>query len=214
MLVASVVIIIKAPKCPSPEPKQWWQKSPVYEVYVKSFKDSNEDGNGDLQGVASKLDYLKGLGIGSVYLSNIFKWQVQGDDVTFLKEVDPTFGTMEDFDHLLDDIHAKDMKVIMDFFPYPNGPTLSDEAKLVDILQFWVDKGVDGFRVDLGNEVKEGQGFAETIDLLKKLRAVLDEASKDDPTEPRYQLLQQVLQRNLETKSQNFSYLTIFKKKI
>jgi len=189
MLVASVVIIIKAPKCPSPEPKQWWQKSPVYEVYVKSFKDSNEDGNGDLQGVASKLDYLKGLGIGSVYLSNIFKRPDQGDDVTYLKEVDPTFGTMEDFDSLLDDIHAKDMKVIMDFFPYPNGPTLSDEAKLVDILQFWVDKGVDGFRVDLGNEVKEGQGFAETIDLLKKLRAVLDEASKDDPTEPRIMMI-------------------------
>ena len=207
MLVASVVIIIKAPKCPSPEPKQWWQKSPVYEVYVKSFKDSNGDGNGDLQGVASKLDYLKGLGIGSVYLSNIYKWPVQGDPN--LKEVDPTFGTMEDFDNLLDDIHAKDMKVIMDFFPNES----TDEAKLVDILQFWVDKGVDGFRVDLGNEVKEGQGFAETIDLLKKLRAVLDEASKDDPTEPRYQLLQQVLQRNLETKSQNFSYLTIFKKK-
>ena len=212
MLVASVVIIIKAPKCPSPEPKQWWQKSPVYEVYVKSFKDSNEDGNGDLQGVASKLDYLKGLGIGSVYLSNIYRWPrfkiqgqvVQGDPN--LKEVDPTFGTMEDFDKLLDDIHAKDMKVIMDFFPNES----TDEAKLVDILQFWVDKGVDGFRVDLGNEVKEGQGFAETIDLLKKLRAVLDEASKDDPTEPRYQLLQQVLQRNLETKSQNFSYLTIF----
>ena len=212
MLVASVVIIIKAPKCPSPEPKQWWQKSPVYEVYVKSFKDSNGDGNGDLQGVASKLDYLKGLGIGSVYLSNIYRWPrfkiqgqvVQGDPN--LKEVDPTFGTMEDFDNLLDDIHAKDMKVIMDFFPNES----TDEAKLVDILQFWVDKGVDGFRVDLGNEVKEGQGFAETIDLLKKLRAVLDEASKDDPTEPRYQLLQQVLQRNLETKSQNFSYLTIF----
>merc|ERR1712062_190216 len=110
---------------------------------------------------------------------------VQGDPN--LKEVDPTFGTMEDFDNLLDDIHAKDMKVIMDFFP--NEPTLSDEAKLVDILQFWVDKGVDGFRVDLGNEVKEGQGFAETIDLLKKLRAVLDEASKDDPTEPRIMMI-------------------------
>ena len=50
MLAAAVVIIILAPKCPSPEPKQWWQKGPVYEVYVKSFKDSNNDGTGDLKG--------------------------------------------------------------------------------------------------------------------------------------------------------------------
>merc|ERR1712110_1059481 len=58
MLVASIVIIIMAPKCPPPAPKQWWQKAPIYEVYVKSFKDSNGDGVGDIKGVTSKVDYL------------------------------------------------------------------------------------------------------------------------------------------------------------
>ena len=200
MLVASVVIIIKAPKCPSPEPKQWWQKSPVYEVYVKSFKDSNGDGIGDLQGVESKLDYLKGLGVGSVYLSNIYKSPMQGggDDVAYHKEVDPNFGTMEDFDNLLENIHANDMKVIMDFIPnlYEHQPNLDlrNEAvvnKLIDILQFWVDKGVDGFRIDsvapfFDSEDPQNPGSVEAIDLLKMFRAVLDEASKDNPTEPRY----------------------------
>ena len=52
--------------------RKWWQKKPVYEVYVKSFKDSDSSGSGDLKGVTSKLDYLKNLGVGSVYLVSVF----------------------------------------------------------------------------------------------------------------------------------------------
>merc|ERR1712018_510897 len=93
MLVASVVIIIQAPKCPSPEPKQWWQKSPIYQVFVKSFKLSDGDGIGDLKGVESKIDYLKGLGVGSVSLSSIYKSPMQdgGYDVVNHKDVNPSF---------------------------------------------------------------------------------------------------------------------------
>merc|ERR1712121_474141 len=66
MLVASVVIIIYSPKCPSPEPKQWWQKSPLYKMDISTFKDSNNDNNGDLTGIKSKLDYLVQTGVGTV----------------------------------------------------------------------------------------------------------------------------------------------------
>ena len=170
MLVASVVIIIQAPKCPSPEPKQWWQKSPVYEVYVKSFKDSNGDGKGDLAGVASKVDYLKGLGVGSVYLADMLKSQSP-------KEIDPTYGTMEDFDNLLESLHADGLKVIMDFMPKLN----EQQPDSLEVLQFWVDKGVDGFRLDSVANAASGD---EVIELLKKYRSVLDEASKDEASDP------------------------------
>ncbi len=99
MLVAAVVIIILAPKCPTPPPKQWWQKAPVYEVYVKSFKDSNGDGVGDLKGVESKLDYLKDLGVGSVWLTPVYKSPMKdnGYDIEDHKDIDPMFGTIRDF---------------------------------------------------------------------------------------------------------------------
>jgi len=93
-LVGAVVIIIYAEKCPSPAPKKWWQKKPVYEVYVKSFKDSDSSGSGDLKGVSSKLDYLKNLGVGSVYLTGFYK-SMDGKyaalDVSDHKEVDAAY---------------------------------------------------------------------------------------------------------------------------
>lgn len=119
MLVASVVIIIYAEKCPSPNPKSWWQKKPVYEVYVKSFKDSDGDGVGDLKGVTSELDYLANLGVGSVWLSPVYKSPMKdnGYDVSDYTAIDPTFGTLEDFKTLVAELHKRDMKVIMDFIP-------------------------------------------------------------------------------------------------
>merc|ERR1712018_519203 len=73
MLVVSIVIIIYAPKCPSPEPKEWWQKSPLYKVDIATFKDSNNDNNGDLTGIKSKLDYLVQTGVGTVYISQFLQ---------------------------------------------------------------------------------------------------------------------------------------------
>merc|ERR1712018_676891 len=103
MLVTSIVIIVLAPKCPPPAPKQWWQKAPIYEVYVKSFKDSNGDGVGDINGVTSKIDYLTSLGVGSVWMSSVYKAGTRdnGYDVIDHKAIDETLGTMEDFKALI-----------------------------------------------------------------------------------------------------------------
>merc|ERR550532_2694876 len=99
MLVASIVIIIQAPKCPSPAPKNWWQKRPFYQISVKSFKDSNSDGNGDLNGVLEKADYLANtVGVGSIGLSPIMK---EGD----YQNVDESLGTLEDFKKLVAGLH-------------------------------------------------------------------------------------------------------------
>merc|ERR1712018_972611 len=119
MLVASIVIIVMAPKCPPPAPKQWWQKAPIYEVYVKSFKDSNRDGVGDIKGVTSKVDYLTELGVGSVWMSPVYKSGGidNGYDVVDHKAIDPKLGTMEDFKALVQALHDAGIKLIMDFIP-------------------------------------------------------------------------------------------------
>jgi len=120
MLAASVVIIIYAPKCPSPEPKQWWQKSPVYKVVVGAFKDSDGDAIGDLAGVKSELDYLVETGVGTVYVSSFFaspKAATSGFDVLDYGQVDPTFGSMEDWKTLVMSLKERDQKVVIDFIP-------------------------------------------------------------------------------------------------
>merc|ERR1712110_150106 len=170
MLVGAVVIIIYAEKCPSPAPKKWWQKKPVYEVYVKSFKDSDSSGSGDLKGVSSKLDYLKNLGVGSVYLTGFYK-SMDGKyaalDVSDHKEVDAAYGTLDDFKALVNEVHEKEMKLIIDFIPKH---TSGDDA--VELLNFWSDEGVDGFRV---GQSFLTQGGEENLKVLKEMRQALDE---------------------------------------
>jgi glycosidase len=176
MLVGAVVIIIYAEKCPSPAPKKWWQKKAVYEVYVKSFKDSDGSGNGDLNGVTSQLDYLKNLGVGSVYLTGFYK--SMGDkyaalDVSDHKEVDAAYGTLDDFKALVDGVHEKEMKLIIDFIPKH---TSDDDA--IELLNFWSDEGVDGFRV--GQSFLTYGGGGENLEVLKKMRKALDEKTVED----------------------------------
>eukprot|EP00092_Neocalanus_flemingeri_P037805 GFUD01041155.1.p1 GENE.GFUD01041155.1~~GFUD01041155.1.p1 ORF type:complete len:610 (+),score=196.00 GFUD01041155.1:268-2097(+) len=120
MLVASVVIIIYAPKCPSPEPKQWWQKSPVYKVDVGKFEDSDADGEGDLAGVQSKLDYLVETGVGTVYLSAFFqspRAATDSFDIQDYKSVASEFGSLEDWKALVAALKERDQKVVIDFIP-------------------------------------------------------------------------------------------------
>lgn len=236
MLAAAIVIIILAPKC-APRPNlQWWQKSTMYQVYPRSFKDTNKDGFGDLQGVHDNLGYLKDkLNVSAVWLNSIYPspnkdW---GFDISDYKGIHSDFGTMDDFSSLKTAMHKKGMKLVMDFVPnhtsrnhtwfinseaneeefaayyiwHPGKPsagggrndppnnwlsvfggsawTWSDKRsayyyhqfsaeqpdlnltnpavqnELKDVLRFWMEKGVDGFRVDAAAHLVESSNLNE-----------------------------------------------------
>lgn len=96
--------------------KKWWQEAVVYQIYCKSFCDSNGDGIGDLQGVISKLPMLKELGIDCIWFNPLYKSpQVDnGYDISDYQDIEPSFGTMEDFKELLNKAHAMGIRVVMD----------------------------------------------------------------------------------------------------
>jgi oligo-1,6-glucosidase len=96
--------------------RKWWKEAVVYQVYPRSFKDSDGDGIGDLEGILSKLDYIKSLGIDVVWLNPIFKSPNadNGYDISDYKGIMDEFGTMEDFDELLKGMHARGIKLILD----------------------------------------------------------------------------------------------------
>ena len=197
---------------------EWWRGAMFYEVYVRSFRDSNGDGLGDLPGVTEKLDYIRDLGVDGVWLSPFYPSPHVdfGYDVVDFCNVDPIFGTMGDFRELLNEAHARDLKLLIDVVPChtsdehpwflesrqnqdnskadwyiwadaaedggpPNnwlssfgGPAwqweprraqyyyhpfltcqpalnlLNPQARkaVLDVFRFWMDQGVDGFRLD------------------------------------------------------------------
>ena len=97
----------------------WWQDGVIYQVYPRSFQDSNGDGVGDLAGILQRLDYLEGLGVDAIWISPFYPSPMAdfGYDVANYTDVDPLFGTLEDFDRLIDGIHDRGMKLILDFVP-------------------------------------------------------------------------------------------------
>lgn len=211
--------------------KDWWKTSVVYQVYPQSFYDSNGDGIGDLKGVIAKLDYLKNLGVNVIWLSPIYDspQEDNGYDIRDYRAIHQDYGTMEDFDQLLAEIHARDMKLVMDLVvnhtsdehawfleskqskenPYrdyyiwrdgkPNGepptnwssffsgsawqydeqtqqyylhlfaakqPDLNWEnpavrQEIYDMMTFWLDKGIDGFRMDVINLISKETSFPD-----------------------------------------------------
>ena len=97
----------------------WWKHAVVYQIYPRSFQDSNGDGIGDLNGIRRRLDYLVELGIDAVWISPIYPSPMAdfGYDVADYCGIDPIFGTMEDFDRLLEAIHQRGLRLILDFVP-------------------------------------------------------------------------------------------------
>ncbi|WP_077358653.1 glycoside hydrolase family 13 protein [Virgibacillus halodenitrificans] len=210
--------------------KKWWKEAVAYQIYPRSFMDSDGDGIGDLQGIISKLDYIKNLGIDVIWISPIYQSpnDDNGYDISDYQAISSEFGSMEDFDILLKEVHARDMKLIMDLVinhtsdehPWfiesrsgkdhayrdyyiwhsgkeggvPNNwesifggsaweydeetkeyylhvfskkqPDLNWENPkvryaLYKMVNWWLDKGIDGFRIDAISHIKKKAGFPD-----------------------------------------------------
>jgi alpha-glucosidase len=123
LLAAILCLLLFAISCqtstkpPAEKPHPWWQHAVFYEIYPRSFADSNNDGVGDLNGIASKLDYLKDLGVDAIWISPCFPSpQVDfGYDVSDYENIDPMYGTLTDFDHLENQATQHGIHIILDF---------------------------------------------------------------------------------------------------
>ncbi|MDD6022362.1 MAG: alpha-glucosidase [Acutalibacteraceae bacterium] len=217
---------------------KWWKEAVFYQIYPRSFKDSNGDGIGDLNGIIEKLDYLKALGVDAIWCSPIYDSpnDDNGYDIRDYRAIMREFGTMEDFDRLLSEIHKRGMKLIMDLVinhssdehewfkssvsdpdsPYrdyyiwrdgdentpPNnwtsifsGPAWNyyPERKqwamhlftkkqmdfnwenenlrkdLYDMINWWLDKGIDGFRMDVISFISKADGLPDGNEVIGTL---------------------------------------------
>ena len=97
----------------------WWQRAVIYQIYPRSFQDSNGDGIGDVEGIRRRLDFCVSLGIEAVWLSPIYPSPMAdfGYDISNYTDIDPIFGTMQDFDRLLEEIKRRGLKLILDYVP-------------------------------------------------------------------------------------------------
>lgn len=152
----------------TPIEKKWWKEAVVYQIYPRSFKDSNGDGVGDLKGIIAKLDYIKSLGIDVVWLNPIYGSPNadNGYDISDYQSIMKEFGTMEDFDALLQGMHKRGLKLVMDLVVNHS----SDEHKWFqesrksrdnpyrDYYHWWpAEKGKPAFRP--GNFEADGSGW-------------------------------------------------------
>ena len=210
--------------------KKWWKESVVYQIYPKSFKDSNGDGVGDIRGIIQKLDYLKELGVNVLWISPMLEspQDDNGYDISDYRRIYEEYGTMEDYEELLSEAHKRDIRILMDLVvnhtsdehnwfvesrkskdnPYrdyyiwkdpvngkkPNNwggafggsaweydaqtqmyylhlfskkqPDLNWENEKVrqevyDMMTFWCEKGIDGFRMDVISMISKDQTFPD-----------------------------------------------------
>lgn len=96
--------------------KKWWKSAVIYQIYPRSFADSNGDGIGDLQGIISKLDYLENLGIDAIWLSPVCKspQDDNGYDISDYQDIDPMFGSISDVEMLIQEAEKHHIRIIMD----------------------------------------------------------------------------------------------------
>jgi alpha-glucosidase len=221
------------PLHPSQAGAQWWRSGVIYQIYPRSFADANGDGMGDLKGITQRLTHLKDLGVDAIWLSPFYRSPQKdaGYDVSDYVSVDPLFGTLEDFDAMVEEAHRLSLRVMIDLVPnhtssehewfqkalraapgskersyyhFKNGrgengelppnnwqsmfggpawtrvedgqwyvhlfdssqPDLDWENPMVrdefeNILRFWLDRGVDGFRVDQPHAMAKAEGLPD-----------------------------------------------------
>lgn len=135
--------------------QKWWEKASFYQIYPRSFKDSDGDGIGDLKGITQQLAYLKEIGIDATWLSPIFTSPMAdfGYDIANFTEIDAIFGTMEDFENLLQKAKELNIRIILDFVPNHTSDecewfqkSLANDAKYRDYYVWHPGKIVDGVR--------------------------------------------------------------------
>src|SRR5271167_530287 len=112
--------LAQAPSSPAPPQKQdgaWWKHGVIYEIYPRSFQDSDGDGIGDIKGITSRLDYLHDLGIDAIWITPMYPSPGvdYGYDISDYTAIDPEYGSMADFDHLVAEAGNHHIRVIMDF---------------------------------------------------------------------------------------------------
>ena len=95
---------------------KWWKKAVIYQVYPKSFQDTNDDGIGDLPGIISRLDYLEDLGVDAIWLSPVYRspQDDNGYDISDYQDIDPIFGNLDDMDRLISEAKKHHIRIIMD----------------------------------------------------------------------------------------------------
>ena len=119
LLIGAIILIALSPSCKYQDDLEWWKTTVIYQCYPRSFKDSSGDGNGDLQGVISKVDYIHDLGVDTVWLNPIFKspQKDNGYDISDYRDVDSLYGTIDDLKQLLSLLHKNGMHLLLDFVP-------------------------------------------------------------------------------------------------